>query len=136
MANGGFQLDMVTTRSRTPYLPGYGYLLRNSYIAAIVKLMRQFLRLPFVLLASVVLASAEPWTVLRVYRNSFLVRSKATPPSATHPRGTHHIKYFRVTPATKFFVNGNQGSFADLKNGVHVNVKSHGGDADRVDIVP
>ena len=38
---------------------------------------------------------------------------------------------------TKFFVNGNKGSFADVKNGLHVDVKSHSGvDADRVDIVP
>ena len=101
------------------------------------ELMRKFLSLFFVLLASVVLVSAEPGTVIRVYRNSFLVRSTITPPDATHPRGTHRIEHFIVTPATKFFVNGNKGSFADLKNGVHVNVKSHSGvDADRVDIVP
>ena len=66
-----------------------------------------------------------------------IVRSTITPPNATHPRGTHHIDHFIVTPVTKFFVNGNKGSFADVKNGVHVNVKSHSGvDADRVDIVP
>jgi len=101
------------------------------------ELMRKFLFPLFVLLASVVLASAEPGTVIRVYTNSFLVRSTITPPSATHPRGTHRIEHFIVTPATKFFVNGNKGSFADVKNGVHVNVKSHTGvDADRVDIVP
>jgi hypothetical protein len=65
------------------------------------------------------------------------VRSTITPPSATHPRGTSRLKHFLFTPATKFFVNGNKGSFADLKNGVHVNVKTHAGvDADRVDIVP
>jgi hypothetical protein len=101
------------------------------------KLMKKFLSPVFVLLASVVLASAEPGTVIRVYTNSFLVRSTITPPSATHPRGTHRIEHFIVTAATKFFVNGNKGSFADVKNGVHVNVKSHSGvDADRVDIVP
>ena len=101
------------------------------------ELMRKFLSPLFVLLASVVLASAEPGTVIRVYTNTFLVRSTITPPSATHPRGTHRIEHFGVTPATKFFVNGNKGSFADVKNGVHVNVKSHSGvDADRVDIVP
>jgi|ERR1700740_1213301 len=101
------------------------------------ELMKKFLSLLFVLLASVVLASAEPGTVIRVYRNSFMVRSTITPASATHPHGTNHIEHFLVTPATKFFVNGNKGSFADVKNGVHVNVKSHSGvDADRVDIVP
>jgi hypothetical protein len=101
------------------------------------ELMRKFLSPLFVLLASVVLASAEPGTVIRVYTNSFLVRLTIAPPSATHPRGTHQIEHFIVTPATKFFVNGNKGSFADLKNGVHVNVKSHSGlDADRVDVVP
>ena len=101
------------------------------------ELVRKFLSPLFVLLASVVLASAEPGTVIRIYTNSFLVRSTITPPSATHPRGTHRIEHFIVTPATKFFVNGNKGSFANLKNGVHVNVKSHSGvDADRVDIVP
>jgi hypothetical protein len=101
------------------------------------ELMRKFLSPLFVLLASVVVASAEPGTVIRVYRNSFLVRSTITPASATHPHGTNHIEHFLVTPATKFFVNGNKGSFADVKNGVHVNVKSHSGvDADRVDIVP
>jgi hypothetical protein len=102
-----------------------------------VKLMRKFLSSLFVLLASVVLTSAEPVTVIRVYKNSFLVRSTITSPSATHPHGTNRIKHFLVTPATKFFVNGNKGSFADVKNGVHVNVRSHSGvDADRVDIVP
>jgi hypothetical protein len=101
------------------------------------ELMRKFLSPLFVLLASVVLASAEPGTVIRVYTNSFVVRSTITPPSATQPHGTNHIEHFLVTPATKFFVNGNKGSFADVKNGVHVNVKSHSGvDADRVDIVP
>ena len=101
------------------------------------ELMRKFLFTLFLLLASVVLASAELGTVIRVYTNSFFVRSTIAPPSATHPRGTHHIEHFVVTPATKFFVNGNKGSFADVKNGVHVNVKSHSGvDADRVDIVP
>ena len=101
------------------------------------ELMRKFLSPLFVLLASVVLASAEPGTVIRIYANSFLVRSTITPPNATHPRGTHHIDHFIVTSVTKFFVNGNKGSFADVKNGVHVNVKSHSGvDADRVDIVP
>ena len=52
------------------------------------ELMRKFLSPVFVLLASVVLASAEPGTVIRVYTNSFVVRSTITPPSATHPRGT------------------------------------------------
>lgn len=99
--------------------------------------MKNFLSLLFVLLASIVLASAEPGTVIRVYTSSFIVRSKISPPSATHPRGTSRIEHFLVTPATKFFVNGNKGSFADVKSGVHVNVKSHAGeDADRVDIVP
>jgi hypothetical protein len=99
--------------------------------------MRKVLSPLFVLMVSVVLASAEPGTVIKVYTNSFLVRWTLTPPSATHLRGTHRIKHFIVTPATKFFVNGNKGSFADVKNGVHVNVKSHSGvDADRVDIVP
>jgi hypothetical protein len=101
------------------------------------ELMRKFLSLLFVLLASVVLASAEPGTVIRVYTNSFVVRSTITPPSATHPRGTNRLEHFLVTPATKFFVNGNKGSFADVKNGVHVNVKLRSRlDADRVDIVP
>lgn len=101
------------------------------------ELMRKLLSLPFVLLASVALASAEPGTVIRVYTNSFVVRSTITPPSATHPRGTNRTQHFLVTPATQFFVNGNKGSFADVKTGVHVNVKSHSGvDADRVDIVP
>src|SRR5271165_2414802 len=99
--------------------------------------MRKVLSPLFVLMVSVVLASAEPGTVIRVYTDSFLVRSSITPPSATHPRGIHRIEHFIVTPATKFFVNGNKGSFAVVKNGVHVNVKSHSGvDADRVDIVP
>jgi hypothetical protein len=99
--------------------------------------MRKVLSPLFVLMVSVVLASAEPGTVIKVYTNSFLVRWTLTPPSATHLRGTHRIKHFIVTPATKFFVNGNKGSFADVKNGVHVNVKSHSAvDADRVDIVP
>jgi hypothetical protein len=101
------------------------------------ELMRKFLSLLFVFLASIVLVSAEPGTVIRVYRNSFLVRSTITPPSATHTRGTNNIEHFLVTPATKFFINGNKGSFADVKNGVHVNVKSHSGvDADRVVVVP
>jgi hypothetical protein len=99
--------------------------------------MRKLLSPLFVLLASVVLASAEPGTVIRIYANSFLVRSMITPPDANHPRGTHHIDHFIVTAVTKFFVNGSKGSFADVKKGVHVNVKSHSGvDADRVDIVP
>jgi hypothetical protein len=101
------------------------------------ELMRRFLFTLFVLLASVVLASAELGTVIRVYAHSFVVRSTVTPPGATNPRGTNRIKHFLVTPATKFFFNGNKGSFADLKNGVHVDVKSHSGvDADRVDVVP
>ena len=101
------------------------------------ELMRNFLSILFVLLASVVLASAELGTVIRVYAHSFVVRSTTTPPSATHPHGTNRIEHFLVTPATKFFVNGNKGSFADVKNGVHVDVKSHSGmDADRVTIVP
>jgi hypothetical protein len=82
------------------------------------------------------IVSAESWTVIRVYRNSFITQSTATFPSATHPRGTHRIEHFVVTQATKFFLNGNKASFTDVKNGVHVNVKSHSGDADRVDIVP
>jgi hypothetical protein len=101
------------------------------------ELMRKFLSLLFVLLASIELVSAEPGTVIRVYRNSFVVRSTITLPSATHARGTSRIEHFVVTPATKFFINGNKGSFTDVKNGVHVNVKTHSGvDADRVDIVP
>ena len=101
------------------------------------RLPRILLTAMAVLLASVVLSSAEPGTVIRVYTNSFVVRSTITPPSATHPRGTSRLKHFLVTPATKFFVNGNEGSFAGVKRGVHVNVKSHAGlDADRVDIVP
>ena len=112
-------------------------LYEHATRRGVSELMRKFLSPLFVLLASVVLASAEPGTVIRVYINSFLVRSTITPTSATHPRGTHRIEHFIVTPATKFFVNGNKGSFADVKNGVHVNVKSHSGvDADRVDIVP
>ena len=99
--------------------------------------MRKFLSLLFVLLASIVLVSAEPWTVIGVYKNSFMVRSTITLPSATSSRGTSRIEHFVVTPATKFFINGNKGSFTDVKNGVHVNVKSHSRfDADRVDIVP
>jgi hypothetical protein len=99
--------------------------------------MRTFLSLLFVLLASIVLVSAEPWTVIGVSRNSFMVRSTITPPSATNSRGTSRIEHFIVTPATKFFINGNKGSFTDVKTGVHVNVKSHSRyDADRVDIVP
>jgi hypothetical protein len=99
--------------------------------------MRKLLSALFVLLASVVLASAEPGTVIRVYKNSFVVRSMTSPPSATDRRGTYHIEHFLVTSATRFFVNGDRGSFADLKEGVHVNVKSRSGeDADRVDIVP
>jgi hypothetical protein len=82
------------------------------------------------------LVTAEPWTVIRVYRNSFVVRSAATPPTATSARGTRRIEHFVVTPSTKFFINGNKGSFTDVKNGLHVNVKSHSGDADRVDVVP
>jgi hypothetical protein len=99
--------------------------------------MKKFLCLFFVLLASIVLVSAEPWTVIGVYRSSFLVRSTITLPSATNSRGTSHIDHFLVSPTTKFFINGNKGSFTDVKNGVHVNVKSHSRfDADRVDIVP
>ena len=99
--------------------------------------MRKFLFLLFVLLASIVLVSAEPWTVIGVSRNSFMARSTITPPSATSSRGTSHIEHFLVSPATKFFINGNKGSFADVKTGVHVNVKSHSGvEADRVAIVP
>lgn len=100
--------------------------------------MRKFLCTLFVLLASVILAAAAaPGTVIRVYSRSFVVRWTIAPPSATHHRGTHRIKIFVVTPATTVFVNGNKGSFADVKQGVHVNVKSHsGGEADRVDIVP
>jgi len=100
-------------------------------------LMRKLLSLLFVLLASIVSVSAEPATVIRVYASSFVVRSTITLPSATQPRGTSRIEHFLVTPATKFFVNGKKGSFADVKTGVHVNVESHAGvDADRVDIVP
>jgi hypothetical protein len=100
------------------------------------ELMRTFLSFLFIFLASIAFVSAETWTVIRVYRNSFIVRSTASPPSATHPRGTNRIEHFLVTQATKFSINGNKGSFTDVKNGVHVNVKSHAGDADRVDIVP
>jgi hypothetical protein len=100
------------------------------------ELMRKFLSSLFVLLVSIAFVSAETWTVIRVYRNSFIVRSTASPPSATHPRGTNRIEHFLVTQATKFSINGNKGSFTDVKNGVHVNIKSHAGDADRVDIVP
>ena len=98
--------------------------------------MRKFLSLLFFLLASIVLASAEPWTVIGVYRSSFMVRSTITLPSASNSRGTSRIDHFVVSPTTKFFINGNKGSFTDVKNGVHVNVKSHSGDADRVDVVP
>jgi hypothetical protein len=98
--------------------------------------MRKFLFSLFVLLASIALVSAEPWTVIRVYRNSFIIRSTPTLPSVTHPRGTTRVEHFVVTEATKFFMNGNKGAFTDVKIGVHVNVKSHSGDADRVDIVP
>jgi hypothetical protein len=98
--------------------------------------MKTFLSSLFILLASIALVSAETWTVIRIYRNSFVVRSTASLPSATYPRGTNRIEHFVVTQATKFFINGNKGSFTDVKNGVHVNVKSHSGDADRVDIVP
>jgi hypothetical protein len=98
--------------------------------------MRKFSSTLFVLLVSIVLASAEPWTVIRVYSNSFAVRSTITPPDAMHPHGASRIEHFLVTPATKFFVNGNKSSFADLKKGVHVNVESHSGTADRVRIVP
>jgi hypothetical protein len=101
------------------------------------ELMRKFLSFLFVLLASIVSVSAESGTVIRVYGNSFLVRSTIALPSATNPRGTSRIEHFVVTPATKFFINGKRGSFADVKNGVHVNVKSHSGvEADRVDLVP
>jgi hypothetical protein len=98
--------------------------------------MRTFLFSLFIFLASLALVSAETWTVIRTYRNSFVVRSAASPPSATYPRGTNRIEHFVVTRTTKFFVDGTKGSFTDVKNGVHVNVKSHSGDADRVDIVP
>jgi hypothetical protein len=98
--------------------------------------MRKFLSFLFVLLASIALVSAETWTVIRIYRNSFVARSTATFPSFTHPRGTNRIEHFVVTQATKFFINGKKGSFTDVKNGIHVDVKSHSGDADRVDIVP
>jgi len=102
-----------------------------------IELMRTFSSTLFVLLASMVLASADPSTVIRVYSSSFVVRSTITPPDATHPHGTSRIEHFLVTPATKFFVNGNEGSIADLKTGVHVNVESHSGtSADRVEIVP
>jgi hypothetical protein len=99
--------------------------------------MRKLLSALFVLLASLVLVSAEPGTVIRVYKNSFVVRSTTSPRSTAHPRGTYRVEHFIVTSATRFFVNGNIGSFSDLKTGVHVNVKSRSGvDADRVDIVP
>ena len=99
--------------------------------------MRKFSSTLFVLLTSMVLASADPWTVIRVYSNSFVVRSAITPPDSTHPHGTSRIEHFLVTPATKFFVNENKASFADLKRGVNVNVESHSGtSADRVEIVP
>jgi hypothetical protein len=95
-----------------------------------------FLSSLFILLASVALVSAESWTVIRIYRNSFIVQSAATPPSAKYPRGTKRIEHFAISRATKFFINGNKGSFTDVKNGVHVNVRSHSGEAERVDIVP
>jgi hypothetical protein len=99
--------------------------------------MRKLLSTLFVLLALVVFVSAESGTVIRIYKNSFIVRSMISPPSAAHPRGVIHIEHFLVTSGTQFFVNGNKGSFANLKNGAHVNVKSRSGeDADRVDIVP
>jgi hypothetical protein len=99
--------------------------------------MRKLLSTLLVLLASVVLVLADNGTVIRVYKNSFIVRSMISPPSANHPRGVIRIEHFLVTPATQFFVNGKKGSIADLKNGLHVNVKTHSGvDADRVDIVP
>ena len=99
--------------------------------------MRTLLPSFFIFLASIALVSAETWTVIRTYRNSFIVRSTATLPSAHYPRGTTRIEHFVVTRATKFFINGNKGSFTDVKNGVHVNVKSHSClDADRVDVVP
>ena len=98
--------------------------------------MRTFLSFLFVFLASIASVSAETWTVIRTYRNSFVVRSTASPPSATYPRGTNRIEHFVVTQRTKFFINGSKVSFADVKNGLHVSVKSHSGDADRVDIVP
>jgi hypothetical protein len=100
------------------------------------EMIRKFLSTLLVLLASVVLASAEEGTVIRVYAHSFIVRSTTTPPSVRHPHGTNRIEHFLVNSATKFFVNGNKGSFADLQNGVHVEVKSRSGvEADRVDIV-
>ena len=95
-----------------------------------------FLSSLFILLASVALVSAESWTVIRIYRNSFIVQSAATPPSAKYPRGTKRIEHFVVTRGTKFFINGNKGSFTELKNGVHVKVRSDSGEAERVDIVP
>jgi hypothetical protein len=98
--------------------------------------MRKLLSSLFILLASMALVSAESWTVIRIYKNSFIVQSAATPPSANYPRGTKRIEHFAVTRATKFFLNGNKGSFTDVKNGVHVNVKSNSGEAARVDIVP
>jgi hypothetical protein len=49
------------------------------------ELMRKFLSTLFVLLASVVLASAELGTVIRVYAHSFVVRSTITFPSAISP---------------------------------------------------
>ena len=112
-------------------------LYEHATRRGVSELMRKFLSPLFVLLASVVLASAELGTVIRVYAHSFVVRSTTTPPSATHPHGTNRIEHFLVSPATKFFVNGNKGSFADVKSGLHVDVKSHSGvDADRVDIIP
>jgi len=125
--------------SRRFSLPNQGavsYYLTGR-IGGDIELMRTFSSTLFVLLASMVLASADPSTVIRVYSSSFVVRSTITPPDATHPHGTSRIEHFLVTPATKFFVNGNEGSIADLKTGVHVNVESHSGtSADRVEIVP
>jgi hypothetical protein len=114
-----------------------GIIVPTGRIGGDTEPMRKLPSTLFVFLASIVLASAEPWTVIRVYSNSFVVRSTITPPDAMHPHGTSRIEHFSVTPATKFFVNGNKGSFADLKSGVHVNVESHSGTkADRVEIVP
>ena len=67
-----------------------------------IESMRKFSSTLFVLLASMALASAEPGTVIRVYSNSFIVRSAITPPDAMHPHGTSRIEHFLVTPATKF----------------------------------
>ena len=46
------------------------------------ELMRKFLSSLFVLLASMALVSAETWTVIRIYKTSFIVRSTATLPRA------------------------------------------------------